>query len=388
MPWEVVSKMSLKQEFVLLAGQGNVSIKELCQRFKVSRQTGYKWLARYASEGDQGLVERSRQPRNCPRQCAAEVEQQVLILRREHPYWGGRKLRRLLLQSGLNPAPSASTITQILRRHGQLNEGSGGGGPVAWERFEHPAPNDLWQMDFKGHFPLNSGARCHPLTLLDDHSRYGLCLQACENERRETVQQWLIMAFERYGLPSRMLMDNGAPWGHEGGQPWTKLTAWLVRLGVSVSHGRPCHPQTQGKLERWHRTLKAEVLRDRTWSSVSDAQVAFDRWRDVYNTQRPHDSLDLRVPADVYRSSVRCYPAVLPAIEYAPGTLVRKVQSCGEVHFQGYVLRVGQAFVGESVGLQSTPHEGVYEVRYCHQRLGQVDLRSGSKGGAMIGLER
>lgn len=387
MPWEAMSKMSLKREFAQLASGDAISMKELCQRFRISRQTGYKWLRRYSSAGEQGLEEQSRRPRNCPRQSSAEVEQRVLELRREHPCWGGRKLRRLLEQSGSGVVPSASTITEILRRHGLLNVADGAGRAGACERFEHAAPNDLWQMDFKGHFPLNSGGRCHPLTLLDDHSRYSVCLQAYGNERTETVQQGLIEVFRRYGLPSRMLMDNGPPWGDPGGQPWTRLTAWLVRLGIGVSHGRPYHPQTQGKLERWHRTLKAEVLRETTYRSLEQAQAAFDHWREIYNTQRPHDSLDLGVPADRYRSSGRSYSEVPPAIEYAPDSFVRKVQSKGEISFQGYKLRVGTAFEGDPIGLRATPTSGVYEVRYCHHRVGQFDLRKSTKGAEPIHLE-
>lgn len=387
MPWEAVSKMSLKREFAQLASQGNVTMTELCQRFNISRQTGYKWLRRYVEGSVQGLNERSRRPQTCPRQCSSEMEQRVLALRREHPCWGGRKLRRLLEQSGASPVPAPSTITEILRRHGLLNAVDGAGSPAAWQRFEHAAPNDLWQMDFKGHFPLNSGGRCHPLTMLDDYSRYSLCLQAYDNERLETVQQGLIGAFRHYGLPSRMLMDNGPPWGDSGDQPWTRLTAWLVRLGIGVSHGRPCHPQTQGKLERMHRTLKAEVLRDTAYTSLTQAQTAFDKWREIYNTQRPHDALDLGVPSDRYRSSVRAYPETLPTIEYAPDVLVRKVQSRGDVHFQGYVLRVSSAFEGEPIGLLCTTTTGVYEVRYCHHRIGQVDLRTGTKGGAAIRVD-
>jgi len=387
MPWKDVSTMSLKAEFARLASAEGANMSELCRRFQISRRTGYKWQNRYAESSDAGLAEHSRRPLNCPLQTDVEMEQRVLALRREHPCWGGRKLRRLLEQSGASPVPAPSTITEILRRHGLLNAVDGAGSPAAWQRFEHAAPNDLWQMDFKGHFPLNSGGRCHPLTVLDDYSRYSLCLQAYDNERLETVQQGLTMAFQHYGLPGRMLMDNGPPWGDSRGQPWTRLTAWLVRLGIGVSHSRPCHPQTQGKLERWHRTLKAEVLRDTAYTSLTQAQTAFDKWREIYNTQRPHDALDLGVPSDRYRSSVRAYPNTLPTIEYAPDVLVRKVQSRGDVHFQGYVLRVSSAFEGEPIGLRNTTTTGVYEVCYCHHRIGQVDLRTGTKGGAAIRVD-
>jgi transposase InsO family protein len=388
MPWEEKSKMSSKLEFVLLASAGGVNMSELCQRFQISRETGYKWLKRYASEGEQGLMEHSRRPLSCPGQCSPEVEREVLALRRQHPCWGGRKLRRLLEQAGRANVPSPSTITEVLRRHGILNAEAGAGRPGALQRFEHEAPNDLWQMDFKGHFPLSSGARCHPLTLLDDHSRFSLCLRACEDERSATVQSWLIDVFRRYGLPSRMLMDNGAPWGDAGNQPWTKLTAWIVRLGVGVSHGRPCHPQTQGKLERWHRTLKAEVLRDMSYRNLAHAQEAFDSWRVTYNTKRPHDSLGLAVPSDRYRPSGRSYPESLPPIEYAPDVEVRKVQSKGLAHFKGYELSVGKAFEGDPIGLRGTAVSGVYEVRYCNHKVGTVNLATSTKGGASVRLER
>ncbi len=388
MPWKDVSTMSLKAEFARLVSVEGANMSELCRRFQISRRTGYKWQKRYSQEGDTGLEEHSRRPLGSPVRTELEIEQRVLDLRNQHPCWGGRKLRRLLQQAGLERVPSASTITEILRRHGLLNAADGAGCPRAFQRFEREAPNELWQMDFKGHFPLSTSARCHPLTLLDDHSRFSVCLRACDNERTETVQQGLMDVFRRYGIPRRMLMDNGAPWGDEGGQPWTKLTVWIVRLGIGVSHGRPCHPQTQGKLERWHKTLKAEILRDVTYGSLPQAQAAFDAWRVIYNTQRPHDSLDLGVPADRYRASERSYPEALPAIEYAPGVQVRKVQSKGMISFQGYDVLVGKAFEGDPIGIQQTTTPGVYDVNYCHHRVGQINLTDRLKGGPIVRLER
>ena len=185
-----------------------------------------------------------------------------------------------------------------------------------------------------------------------------------------------------------MLMDNGAPWGDEGGQPWTRLTAWLVRLGIGVSHGRPRHPQTQGKLERFHKTLKAEILRDHSYSSLAQAQAAFDVWRTIYNTQRPHDSLDLGVPAARYRASERSYPETLSAIEYAPGVQVRKVQSKGMISFQGYEVLVGKAFEGDPIGVQPTTTPGTYDVKYCNYRVGQINLTDCLKGSGIVRLER
>src|SRR5205807_4484324 len=153
-----------------------------------------------------------------------------------------------------------------------------------FERFERAAPNELWQMDYKGHFATRAG-RCHPLTVVDDHSRYAVGLRACGDERGGTVQAELTAIFRQYGLPERMLMDNGSPWGSDALHRHTWLTVWLLELGVAVSHGRPYHPQTQGKDERFHRTLTAEVIGRRAFADLAECQRRFDAWRVVYNTQ-------------------------------------------------------------------------------------------------------
>ena len=383
MAWKDVSVMSQREEFVVLASADGSNVSELCRRFGVSRKTGYKWLSRYAAEGSVGLVDQSRRPLEPAGRTSAEVEQRVLALRRQHPAWGGRKLRRRLQDLKHVAVPVASTITEILRRHGQLNERDGAGKPNV-QRFEHAAPNDLWQMDFKGHFPMTRGGRCHPLTVLDDHSRYSIGLRACDNERTETVQRELVEMFRHSGLPRRMLMDNGPPWSDTGDQHWTRLTAWLVRLGISISHGRPYHPQTQGKDERFHRTLAAEVLRDRSFRDLIDTQQAFDPWRQVYNTQRPHEALSLEVPASRYRASERPFPETLPSIEYAPGVQVRRASFKGVIKFESRLVRVGRAFCREPIGVRATLTSSVYEVFYAHQSLGQFDVSQTPRGSPEI----
>ena len=185
-------------------------------------------------------------------------------------------------------------------------------------------------MDFKGHFQVGQ-SRCFPLTVLDDHSRYSMLLEACENERTETVQPHLIAMFRRYGLPWRMNMDNGRPWGNPTGDPYTKLTVWLIRIGVRISHSRPLHPQTNGKDERFHRTLNAEVLQNRSFASIGEVARALTAWREIYNHERPHEALGLEVPAFRYRPSVRSYPEVLPLPEY-PDDRVYKVRVKGKLH--------------------------------------------------------
>jgi transposase InsO family protein len=289
------------------------------------------------------------------------VERQILKLRSKHPTWGGRKLRCRLQSLGHADVPAASTITEILRRHGQLDP-QRADQPRDWQRFEHASPNDLWQMDFKGHFALIRDGRCHPLTVLDDHSRYSLSLRACGDECGTTVQAELTRVFRHYGLPRRMTMDNGPPWGFEDGETWTRLTAWLIRLGVRVTHGRPYHPQTQGKDERFHRTLKLELLSQRSFSSLGDCQQAFDPWRLMYNTERPHEALGMATPASRYRPSGRSFPEVLPPIEYASDVQVRKVSE-GRISFRNRDIRVGKAFNGHPVGVRGID-EGIYEVLY------------------------
>jgi transposase InsO family protein len=374
MSWKL-SIMVQRSEFVRLASVEGQEFSEACSRFGISRKTGYKWMSRFREEGESGLADRSRRPKKSPDKSSKKTESMVVKLREKHPRWGGRKLRRRLLDLDCRNVPSASTITSILGRHGLLSELDGAGERLAVQRFERESPNELWQMDFKGHFPMVGGGRCHPLTVLDDHSRYSIGIRACENEQACTVMSELVTMFRQYGLPVQMLMDNGSPWGDSGGHPWTIVTSWLVRLGIRVSHIRPHHPQTQGKDERFHRTLKAEVLRDRSHLDLSACQRDFDPWRDVYNRERPHESLGMKVPASRYRMSERRYPEELPSIEYGTELEVRRVQSSGLMRFKGYEVRIGKAFTGQPVGLRSTTTDGLYEVFYCHQRIGWVDIR-------------
>jgi transposase InsO family protein len=269
--------------------------------------------------------------------------------------------------------PAASTITAILRRHGQL-EARREEHPGPWQRFERAAPNELWQMDFKGPFALPQG-RCHPLTVLDDHSRYALGLEALGDEQRASVRARLVAIFRRYGPPFAMIMDNGPPWGEGRGSGYTVLAVWLIRLGIQVSHARPFHPQTCGKDERFHRSLKAEVLAGRAFRDLAHCQRAFDDWRLVYNHQRPHEALAMGVPAERYRLSPRPFPDLLPPIDYAPTDIVRKVKDGGRISFDNRVWRVGKAFVGQPVALRPSREDGVFTVHFCTQRIGAIDLR-------------
>lgn len=372
MPWQEVSTMSLRHEFVMLGRQAETNVAELCRRFGISRKTGYKWLRRHAQAGAEGLSDGSRRPRHSPKRTPSEMEATVLEVRAQHS-WGGRKIRRRLEGLGQAQVPAASTINAILKRHGLLDP-TQSSKHRAFQRFERPAPNALWQMDFKGHFALGT-VRCHPLTVLDDHSRYSICLRACLDETTATVQQALIESFRRYGLPDDMLMDNGSPWGNAGEQALTPLTVWLIRLEIRVLHGRPYHPQTQGKDERFHRTLAVEVLNHQRFHDLLDCQRKFDRFRDVYNLERPHEALDLEVPATRYQPSARAFPEQFPDIAYAPGDIVRKVQDHGALYFRGRVFRTSKALRGYPVALRPTTTDGQFDVFFCHHKVAQIDFR-------------
>jgi hypothetical protein len=252
-----------------------------------------------------------------------------------------------------------------------------------WKRFEHDTPNDLWQMDFKGHFQTTESV-CHPLTVLDDHSRFNLAIQACDNQRYLTVREQLTGVFQRYGLPVRINTDNGQPWGasRQPGQ-LTDLVIWLIRQGIRISFSRPYHPQTNGKDERFHRTLKAEVLNGRSFHSLQHAQEAFDLWREIYNHQRPHEALQMATPTSRYRVSIRTYSACLPAVEYGPDDTVVTVKWNGELRFKKRRYKVSNPLRGQPVAIRpDETQDGLYDVFFVHHKLMQIDLRTPSESGA------
>jgi len=377
MPWTEVSVMSQRLEFVSLAQREGNNMRELCRRFGVSPSTGYKWLRRFSDGGAAAMVDQPRRPHHSPQRTPLEVEQVVLAVRDAHPAWGARKLRAWLLARSHEHLPSPSTITAILQRQGRTDPMEGRKHKT-WQRFERQAPNQLWQMDFKGHFPLSTG-RCHPLTVLDDHSRFALGLEACPDETAKTVQQRLTTIFRCYGLPDRMVMDNGSPWGSDEDHRYTPLTVWLLRLGIAVSHGRPYHPQTQGKDERFHRTLKAEVLQGRTFVDLTQCQRTFDPWRTLYNLERPHEALGMAVPASRYQVSSRSFPETLPPVEYGPDDLVRRAGDRGRISVFGRDFKVGRAFKGLPVALRPTADDGTFNVFFMTYNIAQINLSQGAK---------
>ena len=405
MPWQNRTTMSLKLEFVKLADQEEANMSALCRRFSISRPTGYKWLKRYREAGAAGLEERSRRPNDSPNKTPAPVEEAVLEVRRNNRTWGGRKIRDRLLdrvEAGelsfeAHEVPARSTCQAIVKRNGLVDQETDKR-HTAYERFEKDTSNELWQMDFKGHFTLTGGEECHPLTIVDDHSRFALAVEACSNERYETVKGRLEAVFQRYGLPRRILCDNSLPWGvptsERTGRPlYTKLNAWLFRLGIDVVHGQPYHPQTQGKCERFHRSLQEEVLDYGSRKNLPECQNDFDRWRTVYNQKRPHESLSaengkMDVPSNQCQISGRSFPETLPEIIYPAAKHVRTVSAGGQIWFAGDKYYVGEAFDGHPVALRSeipeeTPSarptscansaESKWAVFYCHKKVRVIE---------------
>lgn len=366
--------MQQRREFVLRFAQPGVNRRALCRQYGISPTTGYRLAHRYQNAGASDLADRSRRPRHSPGRTPAGTEATVVALRAMHPVWGGRKLRRRLQDLGQAAVPSASTITAILHRHGRLDEAASEARRLP-TRFERAAPNELWQMDFKGMVTMTRGV-CHPLTVLDDHSRFALALRACGDQTEATVRAELTALFRRYGLPERMLMDNGSPWGSSNAvHRYTGFELWLLELGIAVSHGRAYHPQTQGKEERFHRTLAVEGIGRRHFADLAHCQRRFDEWRDIYNLERPHEALAGDTPVTRYRQSARPFPETVAPFDYGPEMQLRRVDANGRLHFQGRQFKLGRALSGRPVGLRAMLPDGCFAVFFCGHQLARVDLR-------------
>jgi transposase InsO family protein len=369
MPFTELGAMDQKLEFVRLAQTEGANMSTLCQRFGISRTLGYRLLDRFREEGAAGLEERSRRPKTSPNRSARKTEKAVLDERAKHPAWGGRKIARVL-EGRHKVAPS--TVTGILHRHG-IAVGQFSKPSKPFIRFEHAAPNNLWQMDFKGHVPMAKG-RLHPLTVLDDHSRYSIILAACRNERTDTVKSKLIEGFEHYGLPWRIAVDNGPPWGSAGAEALTPLAIWLIEIGVKISYSRPYHPQTLGKEERFHRSLKAEALSGPPFRSYDKAQAELDRWRMIYNHERPHEALDMKPPISRYAPSTRLYIGKIESFAYSDTDLVRKVYEPGRASFKGRTVHVPKGLQGKTIAFRPAEKDGAFDLYFRHQRFKTIDF--------------
>jgi transposase InsO family protein len=365
MAWKTMDVQEQRVRFVVAAFRREKALAELCREFGISRPVGYEWLKRYRQGGVAAIAERSRRPQRSPRRTGEQVEQRVVELRRRYPDWGARKLRVLLQREGMELG--RNTVHRILLRH-HLVHAEDRHEPAV-ERFERSVPNELWQMDFKG--PKLWHQRVGPLSVIDDHSRYVIVLRAVASAHTEQVQEPLVAAFCQHGVPEAMLMDHGTPWWSmrsAGGM--TKLSLWLMRQGIALHWSRVRHPQTQGKVERFHGELQRALARRRVL--VPDAQVWLDQFRWEHNHVRPHEALGMQTPASRWRPSVRRYEPNPSRWEYPAGARVLKVDSQGKLTLAGKNWSISDALAGEWV--QVLQLEQRLQVYYCTTLIREIDL--------------
>lgn len=369
MAWKTMDVREQRVRFVVAAARKEKPMSKLCQEFEISRPTGYLWAKRYEEDGLAGIAERSRRPHHSPKRTGEKLEQQVVEARKQYPDWGARKLKVVLARE--NVKLTASTIQRVLARHDLVREQDRH--RPALKRFERSAPNELWQMDFKGrkHWNLEVG----PLSVLDDHSRYVTVLQALEGTRAELVREQLEQAFTDCGVPDAMLMDHGVPWWTEAAPTGaTSLTIWLMKQGIRLHWSGYRHPQTQGKVERFHGELeRAWLLRH---GIRQETQPWLDAFRWEHNHIRPHEALAMKTPASVWQKSQRVYDPHPPVWEYPSGSRVLKVDSSGKLDAYGIRWTISRALRGERVQLERVGSRAL--VYYCRTLIRELDLQNGS----------
>jgi len=368
--------MSLKLKFVEQACAPGANIAALCREYAISRQTGHKWVRRYHEEGPLGLVEQSRRPRSSPLTKAEDIVAAIVELRNRRPSWGPDKIARVIAARFGSEAPSRSTVARVLRRLGKVKRRR----PVArfWavngrEHVDVRAPNELWTIDFKGWWKAGNGQRCEPLTVRDAYSRYVLTATLVGSTRGTVVKHVLQRLFREHGVPGAIQCDNGCPWvstQSRGGL--TRLSAWLMSLGIRLVRSRPGCPQDNGGHERMHRDLGEVQLRPAR--SRAAQQLEVDRWLVDFNHVRPHAALGGKTPAEVYRPVER-RPIALVVPTYPPDWRTRRVGSSGFISFDGDHIHIGLALARKLVGLR---YEGGlrWRIYFFDVDLGTIEIAS------------
>ncbi|MBF8301720.1 MAG: family transposase [Candidatus Dadabacteria bacterium] len=372
MPWKTTNVMEQRIEFIVRALGGGGSFSELCTEYSVSRPTGYRWVKRYVEAGSFAqLQERSRRPHNSPARTPSTQEAEVIELRKCYG-WGGKKLHELLKREGIEL--SVRTINRIINRNGLIKPEDRQ--QRAYRRFERDNPNDLWQMDFKGEFKMNCGICCYPLSMIDDHSRFALGLFGLSDSGGEGVRGCLIRTFEEYGVPGAMLMDHGSPWWSTTNEyGLTKLSVSLIRQGIKLYHSGVGHPQTQGKVERFHRTVKQSVVHKGKPERFSDWDKVFKEFRYEYNHVRPHEALGMDVPANRYSPSACQYNPNPKEWEYPQGSIVTTVNSGGSINWRSQQYFVSHALYGERVRIQLVDNSVI--VSFRHMYIREINTHTG-----------
>lgn len=376
MPWMETAPMKERMRFVADWERDLYSMVELCERYGVSRKTGYKWVERYAREGPDGLRERSRAPHHCPHRIAGDVAAAICVGRRQHPSWGPDKILHWLKRRHPElEMPATSTAGDLLARRGLVKKRR------RRRHYTHPGvvpptterPNDLWTADFKGHFRTRDGIYCYPLTVADQHTRYLLGCQGLLSTKGQGVRPIFDRLFREYGLPRAIRTDNGVPFATCGIHGLSQLNVWWIRLGIQHQRILPASPQQNGAHERMHRTLKAATARP-PQGHMAAQQRSFNRFRIVYNEERPHQFLGGATPASRYRPSPRQYTGGLPPIAYPGHYIPKRVTNAGTIRFKKRLLFIATSLKQQVLGLEEVA-DGVWSIYFCHVLLARVDER-------------
>ena len=371
MPWKERTVEMSREEFVKKVIAKNKSISELCREYGISRPTGYKWLRRF-QEGA-SLSDRSRAPFRTANKTAQETEDLLIKYRREHPAIGAVKIKRIFEDKGYKELPCASTVNAIFKRNGMI-EKEASEAATPYQRFEKESPNDMWQADFKGHFAMQDSNRCHPLNIIDDHSRFNLCSDALTGETFSEVQKSMLRLFDEYGLPKTFLCDNGNPWGTAQSTGYSKFEVWLMELGILTVHCRIRHPQTQGKDESYNRSMTKELLKYSNIKDMADAQRLFDQYRQFYNYERPHHALELDVPANHYSLSDRRLPTRIEDWEYPADFELKRIKETGYFTYSGQGYFLSESFGGKTIAVRESHIPGCISLFYRQFRIARINV--------------
>ena len=373
MPWEDKTVEEARLEFVKRVLAHEKSKSALCREYGISRPTGDKWIARFKS--NESLSDRSRRPFHTPNRIDLETKQKIIEARCRERALGAKKIRQMLVDDGWNNLPAISTFNAVFKRNGLITkEASEAATPYI--RFEKSEPNEMWQADFKGDFAMQNGIRCHPLSVIDDCSRFCINADAKDNQQIEGVKESFIAAFREYGMPFSILCDNGTPWGSSQSTSITRFEVWLMELGVLTIHTRPLHPQTQGKVERFNGSYKRERLNFYTPVNLEDAQRSREEYKDFYNNIRPHESLGMKVPAKKYTRSKIEYSEKITPWEYESGAKIRKIKSSGYLTFEGQGYYLSEGMGDKEVALLPTETDGVFNIVFRQFRVAKLNLNT------------
>lgn len=370
MPWKDKTVEELRKEFVE-AAESCSNFSSLCREFGITRATGYKWLKRY--ENDESLSNKSRRPNVTANKTPQAVEDKILETRSIHPGWGAKKIKVVLENNGIE-MPCTKTVNNILNRYGCISKEESLK-RKAFTRFEKERCNEMWQTDFKGEFKMQDGKYCFPLDIFDDHSRFVIRIKPAESTANLVLPTFR-EAFYEYGVPNSVLSDNGAQFAGFR-QGYTQFEKWLMNHDVLPIHGRIKHPQTQGKIERFHRAMNQELLKHYTPKDIVDAERVFDEWRNCYNNERPHEALGMKCPSDVYMPSERTYNDQFKKYEYSGKYHVIKVNNWGYARFGNWQIYLSETMANERIEFRPNPNGDTFIACYRNFAIAEFDVRTG-----------